>query len=852
MREHRTFLLLLLIMAVFSLSGTGTTIVILYSAAFEEQKARLIETAQSQARLIEAIARFDAVFSEEDYPGGAEAATLSQIIDAHRQYRGFGETGEFTLARREGDSIDFILSHRHFDLENPKPVAFDSDLAEPMRQALQGESGVLIGTDYRGETVLAAYEPVAELNLGIVAKIDLREIRHPYVLAGWVAAGISILIIMACAFLFFRIINPVIHRITRSEASLAKAQRIAHLGNWDWNIVTNELLWSDEIYRIFGLAPQEFGATYEAFLRSVHPEDRDQVKKAVNEAAYDKNPYSIDHRIVLPDGSERTVHEQAELTFDINGRPTRMVGTVQDITEQKLAWEAFRKAEAKYRSIVENAPYGIYLSTAEGSFLDVNPALVTMLGYDSAEELLSTDANTDIYSDPEELIRLIEQYQRHEYINGVETQWKRKDSSLLTVRLGGRIVRNQQGEIELFEVIVEDITERKSLEQQLRWAQKMEAVGELAGGVAHDFNNLLTTIYGYSDLLLERLEEGDPLRESAGEIKKAGQRGAALTQQLLAFSRKQVLRPEALDLYAVVVDMKKMLQRLIGEDIDIILTSDPERASVKADRTQIEQIIMNLVINARDAMPRGGKLTIETANVFLDEEYVRRHMPIEPGFYVMLAVSDTGCGMDEARQARIFEPFYTTKEQGKGTGLGLSTVYGIVKQSRGYVWVYSEPGQGTTFKIYLPQTEETAELPHQEVTLPEVPKGSETVLLVEDDEAVRSYARQVLQENGYTVLEASNGDEALLVCDRHKLPIHLLLTDVVMPGISGPDLHDRVASMHSKMRVLYMSGYAENAIVHHGVLDPGVDLLQKPFSMRGLLCKVREVLSAPHAARNRG
>jgi signal transduction histidine kinase/ActR/RegA family two-component response regulator len=388
-----------------------------------------------------------------------------------------------------------------------------------------------------------------------------------------------------------------------------------------------------------------------------------------------------------------------------------------------------------------------------------------------------------------------------------------------------------------------EVAERKSAEEQLRQAQKMEAVGMLAGGVAHDFNNLLTAINGHSDLAMRRLKQDDPLYDKLEKIKKAGDRAAALTHQLLAFSRKQILQPKVLDLNQIVFEMNKMLQPLIGEDIDLLTKLKPDLGMIKADPGQLEQVLMNLSVNARDAMPRGGKLTIETANVYLDEEYASRHLSITPGWYVMLAVSDTGTGMDAEMQARIFDPFFTTKEVGKGTGLGLSTVYGIVKQSGGNIWVYSELGRGTTFKVYLPCVDRCAEVPESGIDHNQLSEGNETVLLVEDEEMVREMAKEILEESGYQVLEARHGHEALLIAEQYRGHIHLMLSDVVMPQMSGRELAEQFAPLRKEMKVLYMSGYTDDAIVHHGVLDEGTAFIEKPFTPNTLARKVRETLN---------
>ncbi|HEX5855033.1 MAG TPA: ATP-binding protein, partial [Thermoanaerobaculia bacterium] len=390
-----------------------------------------------------------------------------------------------------------------------------------------------------------------------------------------------------------------------------------------------------------------------------------------------------------------------------------------------------------------------------------------------------------------------------------------------------------------------DVTERGALEEQLRQSQKMEAVGRLAGGIAHDFNNLLTVIGGYGELLLNAVPRGDPNREPLEEIVAAGERAASLTRQLLAFSRKQILMPELLDLNSIVAGMDKMLRRLIGEDVDFVTRLDTSAGRVRADPGQLEQVIMNLAVNARDAMPRGGKLTIETANADLDEVYARRHAPVATGPYVMLAVSDTGVGMDAETQARIFEPFFTTKEKGKGTGLGLSTVFGIVNQSGGNVWVYSEPGKGTTFKIYLPRVEE-APMPHETPSgLYSSVQGTETILVVEDEVSIRTLARKVLESVGYRVVEAKSGPEALELVRRSGDPIHLLLTDLVMPEMAGTELASRLLESRPELRILYMSGYSDDAVVRHGLLDHRHHFLPKPFTPQVLLRKVREVLEAP-------
>jgi PAS domain S-box-containing protein len=507
----------------------------------------------------------------------------------------------------------------------------------------------------------------------------------------------------------------------------------------------------------------------------------------------------------------------------------------------RSAQEGLRRSEMNFRSLVTNAPYGICRCDSTGIVLNANPSLVTMLGHASSSELVSRNL-ANLYADTQQWFALADYFRSLEKFNGLVAEWVRKDGSSIIVRLSGRAMRGEDRAI-FFELFAEDVTERRALEQQLRQAQKMEAIGRLAGGIAHDFNNLLMVISGYSEFLLERIGSDLTLRGPAQEIANASGRATALTRQLLAFSRKQMLAPKVMDMNVVVTENLKMLTRLIGEDIDLVMVPGADLGAVKADPGQIEQVIMNLAVNARDAMPQGGKLTLETANVALDENYARFHAPVAPGEYVMLAISDTGMGMDAETQTHIFEPFFSTKGP-KGTGLGLSTVYGIIKQSGGYVWVYSEPGKGTSFKVYLPRVsavgEEIAAQPPAEVSKSE--QNFETILVVEDEANVRRLGRQFLENQGYTVLEAADGAAAIEVSKAHPSPIHLLLTDVIMPGMNGRELAHRIASLRPDTKVLYMSGYTENVIGHNGTLDAGVNLLQKPFTLPALKAKVREVL----------
>jgi PAS domain S-box-containing protein len=525
----------------------------------------------------------------------------------------------------------------------------------------------------------------------------------------------------------------------------------------------------------------------------------------------------------------------------INGNPC-MLSVTHDITDSKQVEEKLQKSEAHFRSLIHGAPYGIYRVTLDGQLLHVNPALVTMLGYDSEEDLLRRNTEKDIYRDPQTRLDFLKKHGHKEDFRAVEAEWRRKDGKIITVRMTGHPVLGRDNSLAFFEVFAEDITERRTLERQLIHAQKMEAIGRLAGGISHDFNNLLSVILGHSDILEEHLGSNVRLRKSVEATRSAAERAAALTMQLLAFSRKQVIEPKIIDLNSCVVEIQKMLHRVIGEDIELSIRLQHDLGHVKADPGQLDQVLMNLAVNSRDAMPSGGKLAIETADTDLDDTYVRQHLGARPGPFVMLAVSDTGIGMDPETLAHIFEPFFTTKEIGKGTGLGLSTVYGIIKQNNGYIMAYSEPGRGTTFKIYFPRSEESLPAPHK--VEKEIPGGTETILVVEDELALRELACVLLQEAAYTVLESSGVEDAIAIAKDSDRTVDLLLTDVVMPRLDGRELANQLVALRPNLKILFMSGYTDDVIVHRGVLKHGTVLVQKPFTKATLLRKVRETLDA--------
>jgi len=708
--------------------------------------------------------------------------------------------------------------------------------------ALSGARGAGEFSDGRGHRVLAATRRIPEIGWAIVVEVDrgeaLAELGRRNL---WIVGAAAGLFAAALGFGFAwnravraRRYRQIAMHDARYRVLLEQTQEAVSVAVEGLVVYANPAC-----VEMFGYKKPLIGVPITIFFA---PGSREQVEEIVHHRIAGRPAPELYEAIGLRGDGTTFAVELRVTPVEFEGKAGSQA-ILRDITGRKRMEADIRGSEQRYRLLFERNLAGVYRSTPDGRLLECNRAFANMLGFASPAEAMAQPGAAHP-TDRQARERFLQRLRREGSLVNDENQVRRKDGSLIWIVENVSLISDEDGE-EILLGTAFDMTERRRLEEQLLQSQKMEAVGRLAGGIAHDFNNLLTAVAGYSELLLTQLPEGDPRRESADEIQRAGSRAAALTRQLLAFSRRQVLEPRVLDLNAVISGMERMLRRVIGEDVELTTALEGELWRAKADPGQIEQAILNLIVNARDAMPRGGRLTVETANVLLDEKFAGLYATVHPGPHVMLAVSDTGVGMDAELQARLFEPFFTTKERGKGTGLGLSTTYGIVKQSGGSIWVYSEPGHGTTFKIYLPRCEE----PLEDRPAPAPPTapatGSESVLLVEDEPEVRRLVEKLLGLRGYTVLSAANPSEAIAIARRHEAPIELLLTDVIMPGMNGRDLARILAETRPRMKVLYMSGYTDAAISQQGILAPGTAFLSKPFTPDALARKVREVIDGP-------
>ncbi len=642
----------------------------------------------------------------------------------------------------------------------------------------------------------------------------------------------------------------------RSEKALRKSEErfelVARATNdavWDLDLTTERLWWNVGARSQLGYPPDTVVSDVRWWRERLHPEDRERVLRTLDELLDGGGRFWMDeYRFRCADGSFAHVFDRGYIIREDEEKPVRMIGAMMDVTERRRAEEALREANETIRALVQAAPVGILVIDRQEKIRVWNPAAEQIFGWKAADVLGRPLVPLAPEADRDQIAPLVRQALSGEAVTGAEIPGGRKGGGSIDVSASLAPLRDARGHISGAMVVIVDVTQRKAAEQQrarlearLLQSQKMEAVGRLAGGVAHDFNNLLTAISGYAELLQLQIEASNPLHAHAEQIHSASLRASQLVRQLLAFGRRQVLQPRVLDLNQVLQGMEGLLRRIVGEHIDLGMVLGPSLGSVRADQGQIEQVILSLAENARDVMPNGGKLTIETRDVNLDEAYASRHGRPRSGPHVLLAVSDTGCGMGPDILAHVFEPFFTTKEQDKGTGMSLASVYGIVKQTGGDIWVYSEPGLGATFKVYLPRVE-MEPAPAAPEPAARATRGSETVLLAEDSDAVRRLLVEILRKHGYTVIEARNGAEALEIARRFEGPIHLLVTDMVMPQMSGRELHAHLSPARPGMKVLFMSGYAEEAIARHGVIDRGTAFVEKPFTPAVIARKIRELL----------
>lgn len=645
---------------------------------------------------------------------------------------------------------------------------------------------------------------------------------------------------------FFALVTDISERrraeeaLARSHRLLREAERIAQLGAWEWEVGSGRIQVSEEWQRIHGVEASEL--SIDELLPMAHPEDRPAVRRALEEAIAGTAPYEIVHRFIRQeDGAVRVGYARGELVSYSDGR-TIFHGIGRDITEERAAEEALRRSERKYRSLVDHAPYGICQTTVDGGFISVNPALVEMLGYDSAEELLALDLERELYPDADMRGELMAAYRDVERIEGVETRWLRKDGGIVTVRLAGRPIHDDDGELQGFELIAEDVSKRRRLEGQLRQAQKMEAIGQLTGGIAHDFNNELSVILLTERKLSDQVARGEPLElDDLKEIAAAAERAADMTEQLLGFSRRAELDVVSTDLTAVVAGHCRMLRHLLPESIAVRFDEAGAPIAVAADPNAVEQMLLNLATNARDAMPEGGTLDFDLGRCEVGEEDDRLVAHLSPGRYVRLSVTDSGTGMDQETRARLFEPFYTTKRQGEGSGLGMAMVYGLIKQQGGHVDVHSEVGRGTVVKLYFRATDAPVEAlpetrPHGEA------RGSETILVVEDEEPLRRVMGRTLERHGYRVLTAVDGEGALRTCRRRGDEIELVVSDLVMPGMSGADLYRALRAGGNDVSFVLASGYTGSEADAAGELRSVVPFVHKPWTLAELLSTVRDAL----------
>lgn len=844
MSQGKLILMLAAILAVITLGTTLLALFTLYDMAFDQRRVDLTQSVQSQARLMESIA----VEEQKDHPNSMAKAfddSLALIKRAFQEYGATGKTGEFAVARRQGKSIIFLLAPPLAEGGRLQSIPFDAQLAEPMRRALSGLSGTIVALDYKGETVLAAFEPVAILNLGVVSKIDMAEIRQPYLIAGALALLLDIFLIGGAAFLFYRISSPLVEKIGEAEERFQAIVESAETGTIVIDQEGGIEIFSAAAERIFGWKSDEAVGRNISFLMPGPEGDRHD--------GYIQNFMKTGVSKIIGVGRDLEGRRKNGEIFPMRlgigafeeAGERRFVGSVTDISERRQAEVEARKKEGQLNAIANANPSLVSHVGKDLIYRFVNEAYAAWYGK-SVSEIIGMSVS-ELHGE-EEMKALMPVMER--VLAGQEQSFEIELGDLVTDKksIQGNLIPefDDAGDACGYFVFTNDVTELKRHQEQLSHIQKLEAVGQLTGGVAHDFNNLLTIIDGNLSLLRDDLiEAGDAAPEEALELLlpalDASRRGAELTQHLLAFARKQALVPGALDMNKVLQDAEVMLKRLLAETIDFKIQLKEGDWLATADPSQLQNAILNLALNSRDALDGKGEIMIKTVEVRLGAEFVASHPGASAGEFVVLSVSDTGKGMTPEVAARAFEPFFTTKEVGEGSGLGLSMIYGFVKQSGGYVDLLSEPGEGTEIRIYLPRSTE------QEKPTAEAEKlrgGNDSILVVEDDASVRRVTVRMLKRLGYNVTEAGDGNAALEALDAAG-PFDLLLTDLALPGgINGADLVKSVCKRQPGIKILFMSGYDEEAVVGEAQADDFGQYISKPFTPSGLADKVRQAISS--------
>lgn len=738
---------------------------------------------------------------------------------------------------------DQIKRLARFPSENPNPVLRISaqgilEYANPAADLILS----VLGAEKTGDTINAEWQAHIEKSIAKAHPIDFESQAKGHTFE-----------VTAAPVIEHGYVNLYARDITNQKKAeetlrdktrlLSESQRLGHVGSWMVE-ADGQVVFSDEMYRMLGVDPDTFGTTLDSFIAVIHPDDQHLMRFWAKSCAAGEHPAELEFRIIWPDGTVRIILGRGELALDERTQTTHMAGSGQDITEHKQADEALRTSQQITEGIIDAIPVRVFWKDKNLVFLGCNAAFARDAGFSDPKNVIGKDDYQMGWRDQAEQYRADDRQTIESgcSISNREELQTTPEGTVITLLTSKIPLRNGQGEISGVIGTYMDITQQRQMEVQLRQTQKMEAIGQLVGGVAHDFNNMLQIILGHAEIVINKTAPDNPITGSLQEIQEAARRSAALTRQLLAFARKQDIAPEILNLNDAVAGMLKMIQRLIGEDINLVWRPGTDLRPVKLDPSQIDQILANLCLNARDAIVGVGTITLETGNVTIDEAYCAGHAEAVPGEYVFLAVSDNGCGMDRKTLAHIFEPFFTTKDVGKGTGLGLATVYGIIKQNNGFIYTYSEPDQGTTFRIYLPQAEAEVKTPAENRA--ETPAGrEETILLAEDDPSLRALCTLFLKDLGYNVLTTETSKEALALAEQHPGDIQLLLTDVVMPEMNGRQLSEKVLAVKPDMRVLFMSGYTADMIAQRGVLDQNVAFLAKPFTRNELARKVRDVLN---------